>query len=287
MKVATHNTAHALLLRRPRTTYTSIPTATGPTMNDCNRVFEALANSKLFREFASAFHETTGVRLCLEPVETDLAGDGEKGSSRSVARQTMDLYGMTMLTSGMYKVVVPIKHGAQIVAVIRSGLILESPMTTGHSLSKIPVIPKPRAKALVKLIAFFADHLGVISNQMVLQQRNCEPAFILKAKQYIAAHRGDDLRLAEVAQHAQVSSYHLCKMFKKLTGINFSNYVARLRIEAAKELLLKRSLRINEVALEAGFHSLTQFNKVFKRFIGESPRTYRNRTIMVRPQSAF
>ena len=245
-------------------------------MDDCKRVIEVLANSKMFGEFASAFQETTGVRLCLEPIDGGPKADFHTGPS-----QINEVPGMVMLTSGMYKVVIPIKHGAHTIGVIQTGLILEHPMrttkTSNHHLSEIPVIPKARSQSLIKLITFCAAHLGVICNQMVLQQQNCEPAFIAKARQYIQTHRGHELRLLEVAQHANVSSYHLCKMFKKITGINFSNYVARSRIEAAKELLLKRTLRINEVALEAGFQSLTQFNKVFKRFIGESPRIYRER----------
>ena len=256
-------------------------------MNDRNRVIEALAKSRTFREFTSAFHETTGVRLCLESVDFGSNGHCKKRSSDSglSQNQTNETSRITMLTSGMYNVVVPVKHGAQLVGVIRTGLILESPMIGDNSLSEIPVIPKIRSKSLVKLIALFAEHLGLISNQFVLQQENCEPAFILKAKQYIQTHRGGDLRLAEVAQHARVSSYHLCKMFKKITGINFSNYVARLRIEAAKELLQKRALRIHEIALESGFHSPTQFNKVFKRFTGESPRIYRERLSVIRATS--
>lgn len=256
-------------------------------MNDRNRVIESLAKSRMFREFVVAFHEMTAVRLCLEPLDFD--ADGEKKLSDSYLNvcQANEMPGTVTLTSGMYKVIVPIKHGAQILGLIRTGLILENSMIASTALSEIPVIPKARSKSLIKLISLFAEHLGVISNQLILQQENCEPAFILKAKQYIQTHRGEDLRLAEVAQHAHVSSYHLCKMFKKITGINFSNYVARLRIEAAKELLLKRTLNISDVASESGFHSLTQFNKVFKRFIGESPRIYRERLNVLGTHRAF
>jgi AraC-like DNA-binding protein len=64
-------------------------------------------------------------------------------------------------------------------------------------------------------------------------------------------------------------------MFRKITGINFTDYVSRLRIERAKNLLLNPNLRISEIAFEVGFQSLTHFNRVFKRVLGQSPSDYR------------
>jgi AraC-like DNA-binding protein len=64
-------------------------------------------------------------------------------------------------------------------------------------------------------------------------------------------------------------------MFRKITGINFTDYLSRLRIERAKNLLLNPNLRISEIAFEVGFQSLTHFNRVFKRVLGQSPTDYR------------
>ena len=64
-------------------------------------------------------------------------------------------------------------------------------------------------------------------------------------------------------------------MFKKITGVNFTDYVSRVRIEKAKDLLLNPNLRISEIAYVVGFQSLTHFNRVFKRILGQSPTDYR------------
>jgi AraC-like DNA-binding protein len=69
-------------------------------------------------------------------------------------------------------------------------------------------------------------------------------------------------------------------MFKKATGINFTDYVARVRIEKAKNLLLNPNLRISEIAYEVGFQSLTHFNRVFKKILGRSPTDYRTQLLM-------
>jgi AraC-like DNA-binding protein len=48
-----------------------------------------------------------------------------------------------------------------------------------------------------------------------------------------------------------------------------------VRVEKAKNLLLNPNLRISEIAYEVGFQSLTHFNRVFKRVVGQSPTDYR------------
>jgi AraC-like DNA-binding protein len=51
--------------------------------------------------------------------------------------------------------------------------------------------------------------------------------------------------------------------------------VSRARIEKAKNLLLNQNLRVSEIAYEVGFQSLTHFNRVFKKVIGQAPTEYR------------
>jgi len=128
---------------------------------------------------------------------------------------------------------------------------------------------------IVKLLTIFAQHLSLISNQIVVQQRNVEPPVITKAKEYIAAHQSEDLSLAQVARAANTSTFYFCKMFKRITGLNFTDYVSRLRVERARNLLLNKNLRVSEIAYEVGFQSLTHFNRVFKRILGVSPTQYR------------
>ena len=54
-------------------------------------------------------------------------------------------------------------------------------------------------------------------------------------------------------------------------------YVSRVRVEKAKNLLLNPNARVSEVAYEVGFQSLTHFNRVFRKIVGESPTEYRKR----------
>jgi AraC-like DNA-binding protein/ligand-binding sensor protein len=129
--------------------------------------------------------------------------------------------------------------------------------------------------AVVRMLSIFAQHLSLVSNQVMVQQQNSETPVIARAKEYILEHQTDDLSLAQVARAVNTSTFYFCKIFKKSTGINFTDYLSRVRIEKAKNLLLNPNLRISEIAYEVGFQSLTHFNRVFKKILGQSPTEYR------------
>jgi AraC-like DNA-binding protein len=112
-----------------------------------------------------------------------------------------------------------------------------------------------------------------------VRQENAEPPVITKAKKFIDEHQTEDISLSQVAKAVNTSTFYFCKIFRKVTGINFTDYVARLRIERAKNLLLNPNLRISEIAFEVGFQSLTHFNRVFKRILGQSPTDYRTQLV--------
>ena len=136
------------------------------------------------------------------------------------------------------------------------------------------VTPKEHDSAL-KLLSIFSQHLAMLSNQVFIQRENLEMPAIAKAKAYIQEHQTEVLSLGRVAKAVNMSSYYFCKVFKKAAGINFTDYVARVRIVKSKNLMLNPNLRVSEIAFEIGFQSLTHFNRVFKHILGQSPTAYR------------
>jgi len=129
--------------------------------------------------------------------------------------------------------------------------------------------------AMVKLLETFAQHLSLVANQIALQEEEAESPFARRARAYILANQADPIDLAKVAQAMHVSTFYFCKMFKKATGLTFTEYLGRVRVEKAKNLLLNPHLRISEIAYDVGFQSLTHFNRVFRQVVGESPTEYR------------
>lgn len=129
--------------------------------------------------------------------------------------------------------------------------------------------------SMVGLLNIFAQHLALVGNQIMVQRENAEPPMITRAKTYVQEHQAEDLSLTQVARAVNTSTFYFCKTFKKVTGLNFTDYVSRVRIEKAKNLLLNPNLRISEIAFEVGFQSLTHFNRVFRKIVGKSPTQYR------------
>src|SRR5689334_3377803 len=106
-------------------------------------------------------------------------------------------------------------------------------------------------------------------------QNGVEPADVWKARHFIEQNSLDLISLSTVARAVHINPTHLSEKFKKVTGMKFVDYVARIRFERACRLLDEPNVRVSEIAFAVGFQSLSQFNRVFKRLSGISPRAYR------------
>jgi AraC-like DNA-binding protein/ligand-binding sensor protein len=132
-------------------------------------------------------------------------------------------------------------------------------------------------RAVVRLLEIFAEHLSLIFNQIALHECNGDSRIVRRAKDYIADHKFDPIKLEQIARALNVSTFHFCRRFKLETGLTFVEYLSRVRVEQAKLLLHNKNLRISEIAYEVGFQSLTHFNRTFRKLIGSSPTEYRFR----------
>jgi AraC-like DNA-binding protein/ligand-binding sensor protein len=137
------------------------------------------------------------------------------------------------------------------------------------------VLQPRQYEAAIRLLEIFGNHLSLVANQLATQSAQPEPPLIRRAKAYIAGHHADPVRLREIATAMHVSTFYFCKMFKKATGLTFTDYLGRVRVEKAKSLLTNPHLRISEIAYSVGFQSLTHFNRVFRSVTGESPTSFR------------
>jgi AraC-like DNA-binding protein len=102
-----------------------------------------------------------------------------------------------------------------------------------------------------------------------------EPVEIWKARKFIEEHSNEELSLKRVARAVNISGNYLSEKFKEVTGVNFVEYVARVRFEKACDLLENADRRISEIAFAVGFQSLSQFNRVFKKLTRKSPTHFR------------
>ena len=198
---------------------------------------------------------------------------------------------------GLIDIAVPVRMGDQLIGFLTTGQVFRKKPTAAQfnraakllaewgvsadieELRKAyfatRVMSSKQLESVIKLLTIFAEHLSMVSNQIVVREQNAEPPVITRAKQFITDHQTEELSLEQVAKSVNTSKFYFCKMFKKTTGINFTDYLSRVRTERAKNLLLNPNLRVSEIAYEVGFQSLTHFNRVFKRILGCSPTAYR------------
>lgn len=95
------------------------------------------------------------------------------------------------------------------------------------------------------------------------------------ALDYISLHYAEPLTLPLVAAQIGLSVNYFSSLFKKEAGVGFVEYLNRVRVERAKELLHSTPMHSYEIALQTGFSEETYFNKVFKRLTGKTPKEYR------------
>ncbi|MEM8868152.1 MAG: helix-turn-helix domain-containing protein [Verrucomicrobiota bacterium] len=199
--------------------------------------------------------------------------------------------------AGLCDSAVPIRVGSELVAFLHTGQILlhqpnaeEFSRSTRQLLSwgsevnlkaleeayfQTKVFERSEYEAMLRLLATFAEHLATISNSIEVQEVDSEPAVVSNAKSYIQDRFQERISLDEAAQAVNASTRHFCKVFKQATGITFTDYLARVRVEKAKHLLQNPCLRVSEIAFETGFESISQFNRSFKRITGVTPTQFR------------
>jgi two-component system response regulator YesN len=101
--------------------------------------------------------------------------------------------------------------------------------------------------------------------------------YMTRAIDYIMKHYMEDLSLGAVASAVYVSEYYLSHLFRKEMNQTFSDYVAKVRIDKAREFLREDlNIRIQETANKVGFSDSNYFAKIFRKLTGISPREYQN-----------
>lgn len=237
---------------------------------------------------ALLLHHPRGCAACLKI---------QAAAQRRLASQTSPV--QLRCFAGLTEVAVPVIIGGRRVATLLGGQVFQRPPTREDfarvrrqliewespvDLHRIEqayfhtrVIGKKEFRAMVQLLALFAQHLAEFANHSVLLPHEEEPAKVARAKEFIQGHASEPIRMRETAQHVQVSAFYFCKMFKKATGITFTEYLTRVRVERVKHLLLNPAVRVSEAAFGAGFQSIPHFNRVFHQYTGLSPSAYRAR----------
>jgi len=203
--------------------------------------------------------------------------------------------------AGLTESVVPVKLGEETIGYLQTGQVLlkepdqnEIDQLEEHLLSlgvrlnsseikelflESHVMTPSHYDAALNLLDIFASHLSTIVNQMGLDMTDAEkePERVAAARNFISKHLDEPLTLPKVADAVHTSSFYFSRMFKQVTGHTFTEYLAKARIERAKQLMRDQNKNITQIAYESGFQSLSQFNRVFRKVQREAPGTFRKK----------
>ena len=123
----------------------------------------------------------------------------------------------------------------------------------------------------VHLLRYYA----VPNTQAVTFKGGLSAVRLRHVTEFITDNYDRDIKLAELAQVAGMSSFHFAREFKRTTGTTPHQYLIKFRIERAKALLAKRDLPLIEVGLRSGFSHQSHFTRLFRRVTGTTPHSYR------------
>jgi len=106
---------------------------------------------------------------------------------------------------------------------------------------------------------------------------SCTDSIVELAKNFIDVHYAENIGSRTIAEYVGYSPDYLAKRFSQAIGMSLHNYLVRLRIEKAKEMLTYEELSVKEVAFLVGFKTIHHFSRAFKEVEGLPPATWRNR----------
>lgn len=113
-------------------------------------------------------------------------------------------------------------------------------------------------------------------------------ARLCRSRDFLATSLDLPVRLTDGAGEACLSPFHYHRMFARAFGETPHDFVQRLRIDRAKELLARDHLPVTEICLAVGYESLGSFSTLFRSMVGYSPAEYRRslRRIFPVPEQA-
>lgn len=108
------------------------------------------------------------------------------------------------------------------------------------------------------------------------QSSNTIPESISNAVRYMQHHYSNPIILDDIVEASGLSKYHFSRLFQSIMQTSPMNFLTKIRLNKAIELMKDQDLTIEEIALRVGYSNGNYFTKVFKSIIGMSPGKYRN-----------
>lgn len=112
------------------------------------------------------------------------------------------------------------------------------------------------------------------ASKMVVKYQMIDDKLVYRIGKYVVVHVDEKLSLESVAEGVYLNPSYVSHIFKKITGMNFTDYMAEVKVDRAKVLLRDNRIKIYDVAATVGYSDAEYFAKTFKKKTGYSPTAY-------------
>ncbi len=144
---------------------------------------------------------------------------------------------------------------------------------------------------LIPLLSFCEEKFqstNMVSKKADVSQKQMD--FFYEIDDYIYSHFTELVQLSDISEFLNYSKYHFSHLVKKITGMNFLEYLNHVRVLAAERFLIATDKKISEIAFECGFTDIRSLNRYFKKWYQCTPSEYRklycesDETIEIKPK---
>lgn len=129
-------------------------------------------------------------------------------------------------------------------------------------------------QTLQEIVAWLEDYRGKMINYLKQKHDDERHKIVSNAKKYIIDNCIGTIKLNDVANSLNISAGYLSSIFPKYTGMCFTDYVNKVKIEAAKKMLKGGQNKIYEISYLLGYENACYFSKIFKKIAGCSPTEF-------------
>lgn len=155
---------------------------------------------------------------------------------------------------------------------IKSGM----PPGEAYHLSDCYIMKADQSRTQDEIHAVHAEMLEVYTRQMrFVRNSKIYSKQIIKTIDYISDHLHSRIMLQDAAEHLQINAAYLSRLFKSEMGVPFVDYVNRKKVESAANLLLFSEYSDLDISNLLCFSSQSYFIKIFKKYTGVTPKSYR------------
>ncbi|MDF2724451.1 MAG: AraC family transcriptional regulator [Paenibacillus sp.] len=119
------------------------------------------------------------------------------------------------------------------------------------------------------------EMLAVVNGETAsMQVATKSYSIVMQIQNYIMSHYCDNIEIADLARYVQRTPNYISTVFRQVTGQTITDYIQRVRIAEACNLLIHSQMTVGEISDRLGFCEQSYFNKVFKKVTGLPPSAY-------------